>query len=343
MSRVLFVSWHFYLDQSNGASITAREILVELSRRRWHVETFCGSCVDFLNNKSVNSILNERKLEVVQSFRSNKDHSFELISFRDGSIKSVVFSSDDGLKIPTQKTVDVFLSALQTTLDKLRPDVVITYGGYWFGDAILKMIKRNGAKSVVLLQNFAYNDKKYFQNVDLIVVPSRYSANVYQKRLGLTTTVIPPIINWSNINWSNITRSSREESHDGDFVLFVNPSEQKGIYPFVRIAEVLWRKRPDITFLVVEGSSNPYKLGRFRSILSEVDNLRSVKNTNKPYLFYEKSRIALVPSVFEESFGRVGAESLIAGVPVIGSTRGALPETLPFFSIFLNISRLRRI
>ncbi len=139
------------------------------------------------------------------------------------------------------------------------------------------------------------------------------------------------------INWSNITRSSREESYNGDFVLFVNPSEQNGIYPFVRIAATLWRKRPDIPFLVVEGSSNPHKLGQFRNILSDVDNLRSVKNTNKPYLFYEKSRIAFVPSVFEESFGRVGAESLIAGVPVIGSTRGALPETLGDAAVLLDI------
>ena len=163
------------------------------------------------------------------------------------------------------------------------------------------MIKQSGAKSVVLLQNFAYNDKSYFHNADLIIVPSQYSAREYQKRLGLVTTVIPPII-----NWSNVTRSSEKEGAKGDFVLFVNPSEQKGIYLFVKIVKVLWKKRPDIAFLVVDGSSDSHKLGQFRNILFDVGSLRSVKNTTNPSLFYAESKIALVPSVFEESFGRKG-------------------------------------
>ena len=45
------------------------------------------------------------------------------------------------------------------------------------------------------------------------------------------------------------------------------------------------------------------------------------------------------PSYFDESFGRVAAESLIAGVPVIASNRGALPETLADAAILLDIPK----
>ncbi len=38
--------------------------------------------------------------------------------------------------------------------------------------------------------------------------------------------------------------------------------------------------------------------------------------------------LTIVPSFFEESFARVAAESIINGIPTIGSDRGALPETI---------------
>jgi glycosyltransferase involved in cell wall biosynthesis len=40
------------------------------------------------------------------------------------------------------------------------------------------------------------------------------------------------------------------------------------------------------------------------------------------------TKILLVPSVVNESFGRVAAEALINGIPPIVSDRGALPETV---------------
>ncbi|MBQ2790633.1 MAG: hypothetical protein IJE97_13445 [Thermoguttaceae bacterium] len=37
MTRVLFASWHWRLDRSNGASITTRATLLALARRGWDV------------------------------------------------------------------------------------------------------------------------------------------------------------------------------------------------------------------------------------------------------------------------------------------------------------------
>jgi len=38
--------------------------------------------------------------------------------------------------------------------------------------------------------------------------------------------------------------------------------------------------------------------------------------------------LILVPSLWQESFGRVAAEAVMNGIPVIASDRGALPEVL---------------
>ncbi len=45
----------------------------------------------------------------------------------------------------------------------------------------------------------------------------------------------------------------------------------------------------------------------------------------------------LMPSVWQESFGRVAAEAMLNGIPVIGSSRGALPEVISNFGILHDL------
>ncbi len=44
--------------------------------------------------------------------------------------------------------------------------------------------------------------------------------------------------------------------------------------------------------------------------------------------YYSAADIVVVPSVYEEGYGRVAMEALACGTPVIGSARGAIPELL---------------
>jgi glycosyltransferase involved in cell wall biosynthesis len=43
---------------------------------------------------------------------------------------------------------------------------------------------------------------------------------------------------------------------------------------------------------------------------------------------YEESKLVVVPSRVEESFGRVPAEAMVSGIPCIVSDRGGLPEVV---------------
>jgi glycosyltransferase involved in cell wall biosynthesis len=43
---------------------------------------------------------------------------------------------------------------------------------------------------------------------------------------------------------------------------------------------------------------------------------------------YGKCKILLVPSLWNEGYGRVAHEAQISGIPVIASTRGGLPEAV---------------
>ncbi len=51
--EVWFVSWHNYLDQTNGASISTRSLLLALKKHGWGVKTFCGSSFD---NKTITDL-----------------------------------------------------------------------------------------------------------------------------------------------------------------------------------------------------------------------------------------------------------------------------------------------
>jgi glycosyltransferase involved in cell wall biosynthesis len=60
-------------------------------------------------------------------------------------------------------------------------------------------------------------------------------------------------------------------------------------------------------------------------------------NTPDPGDYYQVSRLVLMPSLWWESLGRVAVESLINGIPVLASRRGALPETLEHAGFLFDV------
>ncbi|PQO37787.1 glycosyltransferase family 1 protein [Bremerella cremea] len=90
---------------------------------------------------------------------------------------------------------------------------------------------------------------------------------------------------------------------------------------FAKIAEVLGKRRPDIPLLVVEGRASVDWLARTGANLSQA-NLHRMRNTPDPREYLRVTHTMLMPSVWQESFGRVAAEAMMNGIPVIGSDRG---------------------
>ena len=79
---------------------------------------------------------------------------------------------------------------------------------------------------------------------------------------------------------------------------------------------------------MVEGRGQADWLAHTGLDLSGLTNLHRLANTPDPRDFYRVSRAVLMPSLWQESFGRVAAEALLNGIPVLASRRGALPEVL---------------
>lgn len=163
MTRILFASWHWYLDQSNGASITTRETLLALARRGWDVKTFCGAATDFSAPPSVDEILTSSGVAVKKRVDGGVGESaFRAVSYRDSGVESVVVAPRSGSggvgAVPARPAGAAFLQLFAETLRRLSPDAILTYGGYRFVGDMLKLAKKSGAKTVAWLHNLAYRD-----------------------------------------------------------------------------------------------------------------------------------------------------------------------------------------
>ncbi|NLS91636.1 MAG: glycosyltransferase family 4 protein [Planctomycetaceae bacterium] len=319
--RLLFASYHCCVDPSSGAAVSARELLGMLARNGWDVRTYCGPLLDFEQAEDVRQILADQQLEVHETSVWVQCVPVALLTFDDGPVRStVLLPPDPQRRPPSMESGSVFLGGFGELVERWRPDILLTYGGHWLAGPMFDEARRHGVRIVFWLRNFAYRDRKLFLSVDRAIVPSECSATHYLQTLGLDTTVIPPPLSWERIVCDRL-RGSR-------YVTFVNPQPHKGVFVLARIAEQLFRRRPDIRLLIVEGRSGVEWLERTGLDLSGLTNLSVMNNTPDARDFYQVSRVVLMPSLWRESFGRVAAEAMINGIPVLASNRGALPEVV---------------
>lgn len=320
--RLLFASYHCYLDPSSGAAISMRDLLEGLSDCGWSAKVFTGPLLDFEKDDSPTQLLCDQRIPYEEKAWTETTSPFSVLHFQEHGVPATIFRMHDETgKQPSPDAAEHFLALFDQVLDQFQPHVLLTYGGQGVGSQIMKRARQRGVRVVFTLRNFAYHNSAFFQHADAILVPSQFSVNHYRNKLGLDSVAIPSPINWSRIR-------CEPEAHNQKYVTFVNPQPNKGVYVFIRIAHELARKRPDIPLLIVEGRSQVNWLARCPLDLSGLKNLNLMANTPDPRDFYKVSRILLMPSLWNESFGRVAAEALINGIPVLGSNRGALPEVL---------------
>ena len=221
------------------------------------------------------------------------------------------------------------LRLLNIVAERYRPDLVYTYGSFAVVREMMKHARQRGIVTVFSLRNHGYNDRRYYQNVDHVLTTSPYLTDLYRRTIGLRSTGIASPIAWSEVEAPAEGRS---------FVTFVNPSPQKGLFFFARLAQMLGELRADIPMLVVQSAIDASLLVSLPGIdLTRFPQLVASPSLTEPADIFSVTKILLVPSVFEEPFGRVAAEAMINGVPPIVSDRGGLPGTVGDGGIILPL------
>ena len=328
---MLFCSYHGYADPSSGAAVATRDLLEGLADRGWSVGVLCGPHLDFQQAESLPQLLTDQRISFqVQDGPSDVNPHFKVFHFVLHGVPVTVyqpaFLGSHGEPSPGE--AHAFLRLFHGIVDRFQPEVVLTYGGHGLAGQVIAAAKQRGLKVVFALHNFSYHGLELFRQVDAVLVPSRFTRDYYRQTLGLNSTALPSPLAWDRLRGSSLL---------GAYVTFVNPLPHKGVFFFARLALELGRCRPDIPLLIVEGRARADCLNQTGLDLSSLRNLNRLANTPDPRAFYSVSRLIVMPSLWRESFGRVAAEALLNGIPVLASNRGTCPRPCPkrvFSSIF---------
>lgn len=141
---------------------------------------------------------------------------------------------------------------------------------------------------------------------------SAFTAQRWRVLYGIDCAVIPPVV----------APEPYVAGRTGDRVLFVNPAPIKGVEMLFALAQAC----PDLPFLVMESwHLDPAWRDWCRHRAALLGNIEWQGPSRDMREVFARSRVLLMPSVWEESFGRTALEAQLNGLPVLASDRGHLP------------------
>ncbi len=317
-NKFILVTYALIFDNSNGAAVASCALMRALVSRGLAVEVLCGAMLDRDQESDLAAwlvecgwALEERveggwsadaagvRPDVPPYFRLNAD----------GVPVTIHRSPTTRPHEPGDEECAEFLRLLDATLDRFRPDVLIGYGGSRIAAEGFRRARARGIATVFTLHNFLYRTTGPFADVDAVAVPSRFSADFHREALGLDCVVLPNLVDRIRV---------RVERGEPKYLTFVNPTPEKGVYPFARIADELGRRRPDIPVLVVEGRGDERKLADCGLDLKARGTVSLMSHTNDPRKFWGVTRVCLMPSLWWESQGLVAVEAMINNGPPDG-------------------------
>ena len=197
--------------------------------------------------------------------------------------------------------------AAEAMVTWLRPDVVVTHHAEVH--RARRVANRIDARLVHLLHSDAENASRAtaLQRPDLVVFNTQWVADAFHETQAAPRSSIvvhPPI------------DPTRHLVTPGSKVTLVNLSEAKGARVFYELARLM----PDVEFLGVVG-------GYDDQIIESLPNVEVHPHTADPREFWAKTRLLLIPSS-HESFGMVGIEAAVSGIPAIAHPTPGLLESL---------------
>lgn len=313
--RILWANPFCLLDTSSGASMTVRQMLLQLVARGYEVQVLGATVFDNIKGMG----------RLKEQFPDLSAHLHQLIEAEDGPLThQMVVSYSHNRNHFTTHEEGLWYSQYLYLLDSFEPDVVWFYGGQTLDLLIADEARDRGIPVAFYLANGNYKAPRWCRDVDLILTDSQATADMYRKEVGYTAKPVGKFIAPKNFI---------AEHHQRQRLLFVNPSWQKGVSIFVQLAEKLERERPDIKLEVVEARADwpavlkdvTRRMGEQRSFLN---NTMVTPNTSDMRGPYSRARVVVAPSLWWESSGRVLAEAMLNGIPALITNRGGMPEMI---------------
>lgn len=216
----------------------------------------------------------------------------------------------------TAKVISNFRDSLLKVIDDFSPDVIWTQLDGIQG--IARAARAKGKKALLYLRDAEDAPamlKSLASTGVCIVCNSQFMAERVRRLTGKAAHVIYPSL--------DAKFDVVGDSHG--YITMINPSKVKGIDTFLEIARLL----PTQQFLLVESwTLGDAALETLKNKLATLPNVRFSRRVPDVQEIYRQTKLLLVPSIWEEAFGRVVIEAQSCRIPVIASHRGGLPEAV---------------
>ena len=215
--------------------------------------------------------------------------------------------------VPQEKIIDKLKQ-------KLEEGVRIVFSWLEHSDEIINLSAENGIDTVAWIQDVLPVGLSALRAKPTFVLYTSKFVHQLAKKLFCRDGFVfyPP---FDNISKFYINKRKHK------VITLINPIPEKGIDTFLELS-IYFR---DFLFLTVEGW-RPVKIDE--RYLKK--NVKYIPRRNNLTSIYRQTRILLVPSHFEEGFGRTVTEAALHGVPAIASNRGGLIEAVGKGGVIIN-------
>ena len=319
MYRILWYSPYALHDLSSGAAFQCRGMLEWLCRcyaGRLEVTVLCATVFD-----------DPRGAHFLRGLGGEDAGAGELFCFEHNGLTchylKAAASRDRDLRSGDKRPL---LERYLQLLREFRPDLLIGYGDDPLFRAVYADAARRGIPGVYCVCNPNYRPSS-FAHCERVLTDSRATAAYYAQASGINFVSVGTFID------PDLVRAAPGGSRS--YVTLINPSLNKGLSLFVRIASMAREQLPGQRFLlVVNRGSLQHSLaqlhdgdrGRQESLWSLPDNVDVMEHTDDVREVYAVTRVLLAPSLWFECWGRVATEAVLNGIPVLCSRSGGLPE-----------------
>ncbi|MCP4601516.1 MAG: glycosyltransferase family 4 protein [Proteobacteria bacterium] len=235
-----------------------------------------------------------------------------------------LFYKIDGISVELYSTAQQLIDCTVTTIVDDKPDWVLTGCA---GDrhdnsyecCFVNAIEKTGARAALLVRDIQETTAVYagiYGVFSTFIANSEFTAREIKNSWAVDAHVVYSVPRPQRCRFAPL-------DYRGGHLTMFNPLQPKGIRTFLILAGIQLRDRQ---FLLVEGWL-PFE--RTGIPQDRFPNITFQRRTDDIQEIYTRTDCLLVPSIWQEPFGRVVLEAMLNGLPVAASAVGGITEIMP--------------
>jgi len=309
-----------YVPSHGGAEISAYSLLRNLKNKfNYDILTITDERYKRTENLSG---FNEIKLHTIPHNNRVKKIEEKILEFKPDIIITQLMWSDVALKLAKKYSIPSIMRVCKVPIEislaknsEYAPTAIISTSKF-VKDYVLKHWNRESTiiNSLVQIEDYLITKKDFFPFKNELI----FMFNPLERKGGLVFREIakqlPSLKFGTVLGWSSLKDKQDSNTFSKEYIKRITESEGS----------------------VFDGSLPEYVN------LDDCSNIKVFPPEDNPKKLYEKIKILLIPSQWEEAFGRVAVEAMANGIPVVASNVAGLRDSVADGGILVEKDDINR-